>query len=227
MAGFADSLDALWALQKHDAQIVKQQKAIAKASRDRALEQTRADEAKTKLDAEREKLRKLKLQHKELEAELQRLDARVTQLDAQGTQAGNNAAVKTRVHVEQLETQGLELLDAVSAQEAAMQTAEAELEIRNQGLLTVVQATEQAAAAAQRELDTLAELRTAATKLVAAEVLSIYDEVNARHPGNALGHLEGDYCASCQGNLNTQLLMQVRARREILRCPQCLRILDV
>jgi predicted nucleic acid-binding Zn-ribbon protein len=129
--------------------------------------------------------------------------------------------------VEELETQGLTLLDAITAQETAMQAAEAEAELRDQALLNAVQLTDHATQAAQQQLDALAGLRVEATKAIPAELLTIYDEVNARHPGNALCHLDGEFCGGCQGNLNTQLLMQVRARREILRCPQCLRILDV
>jgi predicted nucleic acid-binding Zn-ribbon protein len=227
MAGFADSLNALWAVQKHDAQIVKEQKRIAKASQERAHEQAKADAAKAKLDAERETQRQLKTRQKELEGELQRMDARVKQLDAQGTEAGTKGAEKQRAKVDQLETDGLELLTVITAQEAVVKAAEAELRLKEDGLLAVSNAAAQATTAAQTSLDNLVALRTAATAVIDPKLLTVYDEVNARHPGNALCHIEGDFCAGCQSNLNTQLLMQVRARREILRCPQCLRILDV
>jgi predicted nucleic acid-binding Zn-ribbon protein len=227
MAGFADSLDALWAVQKHDAQIVKEQKRIAKASQERAHEQAKVDAAKAKLDAEREKLRQLRTKQKELEGELQRMDARVKQLEAQGTEAGTKGAEKQRVKIDELETGGLELLAAITEQEAVVKTAEADLRVREDALLAVSNAAATATTAAQANLDKLAALRTAATTAIEPKLLTVYDEVNARHPGNALCHIEGDFCAGCQSNLNTQLLMQVRARREILRCPQCLRILDV
>jgi predicted nucleic acid-binding Zn-ribbon protein len=227
MAGFADSLDALWAVQKHDAQIVKEQKRIAKASQERAHEQSKVDAAKAKFDAEREKLRHHKTTQKELEDELQRMDARVKQLEAQGTEAATKGAEKQRVKIDELETDGLELLAAIAVQDAAVKLAEAELRAREEALAAVVAATAQVTAAAQASLDKLSALRTAATAAIEPKLLTVYDEVNARHPGNALCHIEGDFCAGCQSNLNTQLLMQVRARREILRCPQCLRILDV
>ena len=227
MAGFADSLDALWAVQKHDSQIVKEQKRIAKASQERAHEQARVDAAKTKLDAERDKLRLLKTKQKELEGELQRMDARVKQLEAQGTEAGTKGAARQREKIDELETSGLDLLASVTAQEESAQGAETELRAREAGLKAVADATGLTIAAAQASLDKSAGLRTTATAVVDPKLLTVYDEVNMRHPGNALCHLEGEYCAGCQSTLNTQLLMQVRARREILRCPQCLRILDV
>lgn len=227
MTTFAESLDSLWAVQKHDKQLRSEQERIAKASRDLAHEQGKVDKAKQALEGEREKLRQLKNQHKELEGELQRLDARVKQLESQGTEAGTEAAAKQRGKIDELEMNGLELLEQISAQEISVEKAEAELRQRDEALLKVANTTTETTKKSQELIDKAAADRAEAAKLVVPELLAVYDEVNARHQGNAICHIEGEFCTGCQGELNSQLTMQVRARREVLRCPNCARILDV
>ena len=226
MTTFAESLDSLWAVQKHDKHLVREQERIAKGSRDLANEQAKVDGSKKKLEAERESLRQLKNKHKELEDELQRLDGRVKQLEAQGTEAGSEAAAKQRTRIDELETEGFEVLGQIGEQEDVVAQAEGEFSKREEVLATVTQAVEETSQAAQVQIDEAAAQRTKTAKLVVPELLTVYDEVNSRHQGSAICHIEDGFCGGCQGELNSQLTMQVRARKEILRCPHCARILD-
>jgi len=226
MAGFADSLDALWTVQKHDAAIVREQKRIAQAEREVAMEQRKQETAVAARDAVQGKLRELKTRHKELEQELQGMDARARQLEAQGTEAGTKAAARQREKVDALENDGLELLIQISTQDVELAKAEAEAEAARAHASHSAEIAAAAIQAAQAVIDATAEVRRLAAQPIAPELLQVYDEANARHPGQALCRIDGEFCGGCQANLNTQLLMQVRARREILRCPQCLRILD-
>ena len=226
MSTFAESLDSLWAVQKHDKQLVREQERIAKTSRELASVQSKLDAAQQSLDGERDKLRQLKNQHKELEGELQRLDARVKQLEAQGTEKGTEAATKQRDKIDEMETQGLELLSQISEQELAVEAADGVVRQRADALAEASAAAKAVTDAAQQVIEKAAADRAEAAKLVVPELLTVYDEVNARHRGDVLCHIEGEFCAGCQGELNSQLTMQVRSRQEILRCPNCSRILD-
>lgn len=227
MAEFAESLDLLWGVQKHDSQIVREQERIAKASKAQAHEQAKVDETQAVLKSEQEQLRQLKKQHKELEDELHRLDERVTRLDAQGTEAGSEAAAKQRTKIDELETAGLELLSQITEQESAIERTSTELAARTKVLTTVASTTKEITEAAQAVIDTHVAERTEAVKPVVPELLHVYDEVQHRHPGSALCHQSGEFCSACQGEIRAQMLMQIRARAEIVRCPHCLRILDV
>jgi predicted nucleic acid-binding Zn-ribbon protein len=226
MAEFSESLDALWAVQKHDAVIVRQREQLAKLERENQAEQAKVDAAKTNLEERRAKLRKLQSEHKELEQELQRLDARVKQLDAQGTEAGMEAAAKQRAKIDELETQGLELLTAVTIAEQEVQVAETELKQKQEVQAARLKVNADVAAAAQQLIEATEAARATAAAQVTPELLQVYDEVNARNPGKALAKIAEGFCSACSGEINTQLAMQVRARKEILRCPHCTRILD-
>ncbi|MBZ0135120.1 MAG: hypothetical protein K8I27_01960 [Planctomycetes bacterium] len=226
MSEFSASLDSLWAVQKHDKQLVRERERVAKAARDLAAEQAKVDAGAAKLEQEREKLRLLKKQHKDLEGELQRLDSRVKQLEAQGTEKGTEAAAKQRANIDEMETEGLDLLAQISAQEGEVEKFQEALRLRNEALLAATRTTGEQTRTAEEAIEKATGERHGAAGQVVPELLSVYDEVNARHPGNALCHIEGEFCAGCQGALNSQLTMQVRARREILRCPNCARILD-
>lgn len=226
MSEFSASLDSLWAVQKHDKQLVREQERVAKAARDLAAEQSKVDAAAATLEEEREKLRLLKKRHKDLEGELQRLDGRVKQLEAQGTEKGTEAAAKQRTKIDEMETEGLDLLAQVAAQEQQVEKFQEALRQRNEALQTATRTAGEQTRTAQEAIGKAAGERSDAAGRVVPELLSVYEEVNARHPGNALCHIEGEFCGGCQGELNSQLTMQVRARREILRCANCGRILD-
>ncbi|MEZ5992478.1 MAG: hypothetical protein R3E76_08995 [Planctomycetota bacterium] len=227
MAEFAESLDLLWGVQKHDSQIVREQERIAKAVKAQAHEQAKVDETQAALKSQQEKLRQLKNEHKELEGELHRLDERVNQLDAQGTEAGSQAAAKQRIKIDELETAGLELLSLMSDQESAIELTRSELATRTNVLEGVAKTTKEVTEAAQAVINQHVAERTEAVKLVVPELLHVYDEVQHRHPGSALCHQNGEFCNACQGELRAQTQMQIKARAEIIRCPHCLRILDV
>ncbi|MCA8910436.1 MAG: hypothetical protein KDB82_01930 [Planctomycetes bacterium] len=227
MAEFSESLDSLWAVQKHDREIVRAQESIAKAERDIAAAQKKLDDAQTDLDARRETARKLHSEHKELEAELQRLDARVKQLEAQGTEAGMEAATKQRAHIDELEMKGLDLITAVATAEGEVEASEAALAGHQSAFEAVEKAAQEVVRTAEAAIEAQQNARAGAIEHVVPELLQVYDEVNARHPGKALCHIDGEFCAGCQAELRQQLIVQVKARAEILRCPNCLRILDV
>jgi predicted nucleic acid-binding Zn-ribbon protein len=226
MAEFSESLDALWAVQKHDAVIVRQREQLAKLERENQAEQAKVDAAKSALEDRRNKLRKLQSEHKELEQELQRLDARVKQLDAQGTEAGMEAAAKQRAKIDELETQGLELLTAVTIAEHEVKAAEAELSMKQEVQAARLKVNADVAAAAKQLIEATEAARATAAAQVTPKLLQVYDEVNARNPGKALAKIAEGFCSACSGEINTQLAMQVRGRKEILRCPHCTRILD-
>ena len=227
MSELAATLDALWVIHHLDEEIVRHQARIDKDNRANTNEQGRVKLAETRLSDEIETLRKLKVQHRELEGELKRMDARVTQLDQQGTTTGMEAAAKQRDKIDDMETQGLELLGAITAQEGRIKEAEEHLKQRQEGLDASIKATGVSSGEAQQAIDGLQAQRATACATVPPELLHVYEDVQARNPGSALTRVKDGYCAACQGELRPQLSVQIRQRAEIIRCPHCGRILDV
>lgn len=227
MAEFSESLEALWGVQKHDHAITSSQETINKATRDNDAAQVKVGNAETKLASAQANLRKLQHEHRELESELQRLDTRVKQLEAQGTEVGMTASAKQRVKIDELEMQGLDLLTAIATAESDVQAAKSELAAQQTVRDGVFKANAAVIAAAQAVIDAELAARALAADKVVPELLHVYEEVNARFPGNALCRVEGEYCSKCQSELRPQLVMQIKTRAEIIRCPNCLRIIDV
>lgn len=226
MSTFAESLDSLWAVQKHDREIVKARKAIEKVERDAKAREAKLEAEKAGVAAKRDALRKQQNEHKELEQELQRLDARVKQLESQGTEAGNEAAEKQRARIDELEIKGLELIEAIAVADSEVEAAVLQFDAHGKSGEALSAAESEVVTAENGAIEAQTSARESAASQVVPELLQVYEEVNARHQGNAICRVEDEFCAGCQAALNSQLTMQVRARREILRCPNCTRILD-
>jgi Zn-ribbon protein, possibly nucleic acid-binding len=57
------------------------------------------------------------------------------------------------------------------------------------------------------------------------EVLSLYEHLFKTKHGTALATLEHEVCMGCHMKVTAQTIVQVRAARQIIHCPQCGRIL--
>ncbi len=57
------------------------------------------------------------------------------------------------------------------------------------------------------------------------EVLSLYEHLFKTKHGTALATLEHEVCMGCHMKVTAQTVVQVRAARQIIHCPQCGRIL--
>lgn len=199
--------------------IEKSERAIAKADEKIARAEAAAKEA-------HDKLQHMRAKEKEHENELTRLDARVKQLEAQGTEVGNAAAARQRAKIDEIEMAGIELLSEISVQESNEKMRKAELEsLRGVGESEKQFARENIEFERQN-LEKYAEMRAEALQDVVPELLQVYEEVNKRHPGNALVAVKEGNCGGCSGELTLQLMNQVKRRAEIIRCPMCNRILD-
>ena len=84
----------------------------------------------------------------------------------------------------------------------------------------------------QSQIDALSVRRAEAAQVVPASVLTQYERVSQKHPGDALAPLEWDEsdldsvsCGSCFMGLNVEHLNALRSRDEVRRCNSCNRIL--
>lgn len=226
MIVFSDTLDLLWKLKGLDQTVATGLKAIADTDKAVAEGKSRVDEAVGKLKEAKDATAALRKQHKEVEAELAKLDARIKQLEQKGGAAGITAADKQRVHVDEFEMQGLELLDQIPLSEASEAKAQEEL-TRQRALLD--ESTDRAvktAAEKQPEIDGAIAKRTAALSGISTPVLEAYETVQANHPGGALCYIDNDTCSECSGTLSISYISQVKARAELHHCPDCYRIHD-
>ncbi|MGB8466496.1 MAG: C4-type zinc ribbon domain-containing protein, partial [Terrimicrobiaceae bacterium] len=74
----------------------------------------------------------------------------------------------------------------------------------------------------------IAELKTEHDRLaqgVNEDVLDIYLHLFKTKHGTAVATLEHEVCMGCHMKVTAQTVVQVRAGREIIHCPQCGRIL--
>ncbi|MCC6463745.1 MAG: hypothetical protein IT463_00230 [Planctomycetes bacterium] len=227
MANLAASLDTLWRVQQLDAALRDNKQAMDRARADTTRAGAAQTKAATSATEAETALHRLRTEHKELEQELARLDSRIRKLEAEAAQASQAAVQKHRAEVDELEGKGLELLDRISAAEKAVTAARGAAAEAGKARESAGKTAAAKIADLEAEAGRLRGQREALVVGLAPELLAVYESAQTRYPGAALARVADGFCGVCSGELTRQLVSQLKARAELLRCPHCLRLLDM
>jgi len=232
--GEAMSLARLLAdLQEADQALTQARQALAQVERaleDRsALERARQEERLARGEVER--LRRLQRELEEALADLDRRQREVEERLYRGGTTSTRELVGLQQETEQLARQRsqvedrlLEVMDALESAQARLaearrrrEEAEAEWEAERARL-------EGDRAGLQGRVVQWEARRSALADQVPAEVLALYERLRQSR-GYAVARVAQGICRACGIALTTQVLQQVRQGREVVRCPNCGRIL--
>ncbi len=234
MSAFPETLEVFWKLQALDVVIVASQREIAKQRGELQRAQARTAVAAADLKRSQDGLDKLRAASREDKAEIDRLDARIRQLEEQsGTstseaQIKNVAAalVKERAHLDERETESLERLEAMQAATASLDVVRGSLKKCEGEQAQVAQQAGGIVAAQEAVVAQRMQARAQITPALEQGVLEQYEVANRQNPGEGICLVDSSGCMGCSGELTQQQLSEVRARNQIVRCPNCHRILD-
>lgn len=124
-----------------------------------------------------------------------------------------------------LDDEGLSLMEATEAANAALAGAKSEYE-KIEAEWRADQANLQAARSqAEAESNRLKADRDARAKGMDGPVIGIYEKLRPMKAGRAVARIERGLCGGCHISLPTHLVQRVRAGGTIDQCPNCERIL--
>jgi hypothetical protein len=192
------------------------------------------------LEAKKEEIQLTKMQTDRLELELSGGDETVTKLRNSLNAAKTNkeyAALLTHLNTtkadnSKVETQVLELMKAVEADEADAANIQAQIDEQKQKLEKMRKEAEILAVKYEAEIKEIQAEWDSKAKSVPPEPLAIFNRVAETYDGEATAivNKQGDKvetysCGGCFMGITTESVNLLMTRDEIIRCPNCTRIL--
>ena len=126
-------------------------------------------------------------------------------------------------HLVTLEERELEAMLKSETETSAYENAKTELELLQAKRGNEHKKLFEEQAALMKQLENLAEEREASVTPIDVKMLQSYDELRRSKRGVAIAEIQDGACASCGTDLNAST--QQNARRQIVPCPSCGRIL--
>ncbi len=192
------------------------------------------------LEAKKEEIQLTTIQSDRLELELKSRDEDIAKLRASLNSARTNkeyAAVLTQLNTtradnSKVESQILELMKDIEADQAECQKIQQQVDEQKQKLEQIRRESEQLGAKYETEIDQIQSEWNEAAKDVPAEYLEIFNRVAETYDGEAVAIIEqhegrtGAYtCGGCFMGVTTESVNMLMTRDEVIRCPNCTRIL--
>ena len=192
------------------------------------------------LEAKKEETQLTKVQFGRLELELKTRDEEVAKLRAALNTAKTNkeyAAVLTQLNTtkadnSKIETQVLELLKDIEADEAECKELQKQIDQQKQQLEKLRTESEVLASKYQAEIDQIQAEWDDAAQTIPQEVLEIFKRVAETYDGQAVVEIEQQEdkketysCGGCFMGITAESVNLLMTKDDIIRCPNCTRIL--
>lgn len=233
-------LDGLIKLQSVENRLRAVKAKLARCRRNVIIQENQVRSLQNALEAKKEEIQLTKVQSDRLELELKSKDEAIARLRACLNTAKTNkeyAAVLTQLNTtkadnSKIETQILELLKDIEADEAQCEEIAKQIEQQKVQLEQTRKEAEVLAAKYQTEIEQIQLEWDRIAQTIPDEPLQIFKRVAETYDGQALavidrqeGKMEAYNCGGCFMDLPTETVNLLQARDDIIRCPNCTRIL--
>lgn len=213
---------------------------LTRSRRNVIIQENQVRSFQNALEAKKEELQLTKVQSSRLELELKTRDAEVSKLRAALNTAKSNkeyAAVLTQLNTtradnSKLETQILELMKAVEADEAECETIRKQIEAQKQQLEQTRKATDASAVEHEAEIAKIQAEWNEAARAIPPEPLKVFKRVAETYDGEAVAQVEEQEgrnaaysCGGCFMGITTESVNLLMTHDDLIRCPNCTRIL--
>ncbi len=213
---------------------------LARCRRSVIIQENQVRSLQNALEAKKEEVLLTKVQCDRLELELKTRDQTIAKLRASLNSAKTNkeyAAVLTQLNTtkadnSKIETQILELLKDIEADEAECEKIQKQIDEQKQTLEKVRKETELLAGKHQAEIKEIQAEWDKVAKTIPAESLEVFKRVAETYDGQAVAAVEqqeeksGTYsCGGCFMNIAAECVNVLMTKDDIIRCPNCTRIL--
>jgi len=213
---------------------------LARCRRSVIIQENQVRSLQNALEAKKEELQLTKMQCDRLELELKTRDAQIAKLRAALNTAKTNkeyAALLTQLNTtkadnSKIETQVLELMKDTDNDEAECENIRQQIEQQKQQLEQIRAEAEQLAEKYQAEIEEIQVEWNQVAQTIPDEPLELFKRVAETYDGQAVAAVEqqegktGAYsCGGCFMNIAAELVNLLMTKDEIIRCPNCTRIL--
>ncbi len=204
------------------------------------IQENRVRSLQSAFEAKKEEIQLTKVQSDRLELELRTRDEAISRLRASLNAAKTNkeyAAVLTQLNTtkadnSKVETQILELMKGIEADEAERAEIQKQIEEQKRNLEQIRKESEQLAAKYEAEIEEIQAEWSQASQVVPAGPLVLFNRVAETYDGEALavigrqeGRTETYTCGGCFMGIPAESVNVLMTKDDIIRCPNCTRIL--
>jgi predicted nucleic acid-binding Zn-ribbon protein len=213
---------------------------LARCRRNVIIQENQIRSLQNALEAKKEEIQLTRVQSDRLELELKSRDEQIARLRASLNTAKTNkeyAALLTQLNTTKAdnsknETQVLELLKDIEADEAECGKMQEQIEEQKQKLEQTRKEAEVLATKYEAEIEEIQVEWDQVAQTVPAEPLEIFRRVAETYDGEALavvehqgGKSETYTCGGCFMGITTESVNLLMTKDDIIRCPNCTRIL--
>ena len=233
-------LDGLIKLQSVENRLRAAKAKLTRSRRSVIIQENQVRSLQSALEAKKEELQLTKVQSNRLELELKARDEEVNRLRAVLNTAKTNkeyAAVLTQLNTTRadnakIENQILELMKAMETDEAECESIRKQIEEQKQQLEQTRKTTEASAVEHEAEIAQIQGEWNDVAKTIPAEPLKVFNRVAETYDGEAVVQIEeqegrqGAYsCGGCFMGITAESVNLLMTRDDLIRCPNCTRIL--
>jgi hypothetical protein len=233
-------LNALVKLQSVENNLRAAKAKLARCRRKVILKENQLRTLQNTLEAKNEEIQLTRIQVDRLELEVKTTDETLSKYRAALNSAKSNkeyAAILTELNTtkadsSKVEAQTLEMMKNVEADQTQCSQIQEEIEKEKNELNEIRKQTEELAKKFEAEIAAVEQQWQAAAKDVQADALETFKRVAETYDGEAIAEIEihdsrsGIYtCGGCFMSLTTETANTLLSRDEIIRCPNCTRIL--
>jgi len=213
---------------------------LSRCRRNVIIQENQVRSLQNALEAKAEEIQLTKIQSDRLELELKTKDEAIARLRASLNAAKTNkeyAAVLTQLNTtkadnSKIETQILELMKNIEADEAESAEIQSQIDEQKQKLEQTRKETELSAAKFETEINEIQNQWIQVAKTIPPEPLEVFKRVAETYDGEALAVIEkqegktGAYsCGGCFMGITAESVNLLMTKDDIIRCPNCTRIL--
>ncbi|MHC4636854.1 MAG: zinc ribbon domain-containing protein [Planctomycetota bacterium] len=192
------------------------------------------------LEAKQEEIQLTKMQSDRLELELKSRDEEISKLRASLNAAKTNkeyAMLLTQLNTtkadnSKIETQVLDLMKDVEVDEAQYKETEKQIEQEKEKLGEIRKDSEVQAQKYEKDITAIQVEWDEASKEIPPDVLEVFKRVAETYDGEAIATIDQQdsksaayNCGGCFMGITAESVNQLMTRDEIIRCPNCTRIL--
>ncbi|MHC4518004.1 MAG: zinc ribbon domain-containing protein [Planctomycetota bacterium] len=233
-------LNGLLKLQSVENRLRAAKAKLARCRRSVIIQENQVRSLQSALEAKKEETQLTKVQCDRLELELKTRDAEVNKLRGALNNAKTNkeyAAVLTQLNTtkadnSKIETQILELMKAIEADEEECASIREQIDGQKQALEETRKKAEASAGEHEGEIASIQTEWDKVAKDIPAKVLETFNRVAETYDGEAVVKVDqqegrsGAYsCGGCFMGITAESVNLLMTRDEIIRCPNCTRIL--
>ncbi len=233
-------LNGLMKLQSVENRLRAAKAKLARCRRNVIIQENQIRSLTNGLEAKKEEIQLTKIQSDRLELELKTKDEEIAKLRASLNTAKTNkeyAALLTQLNTTKAdnsknETQILELLKDIEADEAECEKIQEQVEQQKQTLEQTRKEAEQLATKYQAEIEEVQLEWNRIAGIIPNAPLEIFKRVAETYDGEALatidrqeGKTEAYTCGGCFMGITAECVNLLMTKDDIIRCPNCTRIL--